>query len=107
MSNTPDAITERINRQYKWGFVTDIEADAVPKGLSEDLVRLISAKKNEPEFMLEWRLRAFRHWLTMQEPTWQFARHPPIDYQSSIYYAAPKPSKQLSSLDEEIGRAHV
>ncbi|MGH9459128.1 MAG: Fe-S cluster assembly protein SufB [Thermoanaerobaculia bacterium] len=93
-------IEQLANREYKWGFVTDIDADVVPPGLNEDVVRLISAKKNEPEFMLNWRLRALRHWRTMQEPRWANVKFPPIDYDSIIYYSAPKPKKQLTSLDE-------
>src|SRR5579872_2835076 len=85
---------------YKYGFVTDIDADVAPKGLSEDIVRFISAKKNEPEWLLEWRLKAYRHWLTMKEPQWANVHHPPINYQDVIYYSAPKPKKQLNSLDE-------
>ena len=100
MSTATDTIQEFANQEYKYGFVTDIEADVAPPGLNEDIVRLISAKKNEPEWMLEWRLKALRHWLTMKEPTWQFAKYPPIDYQAVIYYAAPKKRKELSSLDE-------
>ena len=79
-----------VDRPYKHGFVTEIECDAVAKGLSEDVIRMISAKKNEPAFMLEWRLKAFRHWLTMTEPHWATVRHPPIDYQGIVYYSAPK-----------------
>ncbi|HVV95471.1 MAG TPA: Fe-S cluster assembly protein SufB, partial [Hyphomicrobiales bacterium] len=86
--------------QYKWGFVTDVESDVAPKGLSEDIVRLISAKKNEPEWMLEWRLKAYRRWLTMREPRWANVTHPPIDYDDIHYYAAPKAKKALASLDE-------
>src|SRR5690606_34873751 len=82
------------------GFVTDIETDVMPPGLNEDVVRLISAKKNEPEFMLQWRLRAYRHWLTMKEPTWGHLQVSPIDYQAISYYAAPKNKKQPKSLDE-------
>src|SRR5437899_13094571 len=98
---TPTKTLEALaTRDYKWGFVSDIEADTIPPGLNEDVIRLISAKKAEPEFMLNWRLRSFRHWLTMKEPNWQQAKYPPIDYQRSIYYAAPKPKKRLNSLDE-------
>src|SRR3954462_113821 len=79
-----------VNREYAYGFVTDVETDTVPAGLNEDIVRLISAKKNEPEFMLEWRLKAYRHWLTMTEPKWPHVHYDPIDYQSSVYYSAPK-----------------
>jgi len=87
-------------QQYKYGFVTDIETESVPPGLNEDTIRAISAKKGEPEFMLEWRLRAYRHWLTMTEPTWANIHYPPIDYQAIVYYSAPKQKKGLKSLDE-------
>src|SRR6185437_1651474 len=100
MNTGIDTIESLAEREYKWGFVTDIGADSAPPGLNEDIIRLISAKKNEPEFMLEWRLRAFRHWQTMTEPKWPHVHYPPIDYQSIIYYSAPKPKKQLNSLDE-------
>src|SRR5437867_3449090 len=89
-----------LSREYPYGFVTEIDEDSVAAGLSEDVIRLISAKKNEPEWMLEWRLKAYRFWLTMTEPTWQNVHYPPIDYQNIIYYAAPKPRKALSGLDE-------
>jgi Fe-S cluster assembly protein SufB len=85
---------------YEWGFSSDIEQDFAPKGLSEDTVRFISAKKNEPEWMLEWRLKAYRHWLTMTPPDWAKLNVPPIDYQDAYYYAAPKAKKELTSLDE-------
>jgi len=85
---------------YEFGFVTDVEQDTVPPGLSEDVIRLISAKKNEPEWLLEWRLTAYRHWLTMQEPEWAHIHHPPIDYQAISYYAAPKAENRPKSLDE-------
>src|SRR3546814_2494706 len=75
--------------KYKYGFVTDIEAETAPKGLNEDIVRFISAKKAEPEWLLEWRLKAYRHWLTMPEPTWQKVKLPAIDYQHVYYYSAP------------------
>ena len=78
---TAESIHELAEREYKYGFVTDIETDMVPPGLDEDIIRLISAKKNEPEFMLEWRLKAFRHWKTLKEPTWANVHYPPIDYQ--------------------------
>src|ERR1044071_4182362 len=91
------------NRKYKWGFITDIEADEAPMGLNEEIVRFISAKKSEPKWMLDWRLKAYRHWLTMEEPTWARVHHPPIDYQSTIYYSAPKPKKQsLDEVDPEL-----
>lgn len=89
-----------VNQEYKYGFVTDVDADALPRGLNEDIIRMISAKKNEPAFMLEWRLKAYRRWITMKEPTWQHVHYPPIDYQDMIYYSAPKPKKKLNSLDE-------
>ncbi|MFN3659388.1 MAG: Fe-S cluster assembly protein SufB [Pseudolabrys sp.] len=86
--------------QYKYGFVTDIESEKAPKGLSEDIVRFISAKKNEPEWMLQWRLEAYRRWLTMREPTWARVNYPKIDYQDIYYYSAPKAFKAPKSLDE-------
>ena len=90
-----------IEREYKAGFVTDIEAESVPAGLSEDVIRLISSKKGEPEWLVEWRLKAYRHWLTMTEPTWQNVHYPPIDYQQIVYYSAPKSRKDApKSLDE-------
>ena len=92
---------QSATEKYKYGFVTDIEMDHAPKGLSEDIVRFISAKKEEPEWLLEWRLKAYRHWLTMPEPEWAKVKHPPIDYQDSYYYAAPKsPDDAPKSLDE-------
>ena len=94
------AIEALANREYKYGFVTDIEAEMIPRGLNEDIVRIISAKKNEPEWMLEWRLKAYRHWLTMTEPEWANVNYPKIDYQDIIYYSAPKPKKKLASIDE-------
>ncbi|MBD2233339.1 Fe-S cluster assembly protein SufB [Phormidium tenue] len=90
-----------VSQPYKYGFTTDIEADAIPRGLSEDVVRMISAKKNEPAFMLEFRLKAYRKWLTMKEPAWPNVKYPPIDYQNIVYYSAPKTQpKKLGSLDE-------
>ena len=100
MKENQDTLDLAVQNEYKYGFVTDIDTDAIPKGLSEDVVRLISSKKNEPEWMLDWRLKAYRHWLTMEEPNWPNVDYPPIDYQEIIYYAAPKPKKQLNSLDE-------
>ena len=85
---------------YEHGWSSDIETDFAPKGLSEDTVRFISAKKNEPEWMLDWRLKAFRHWLTMTPPDWAKLNVPPIDYQDAYYYAAPKAKPKLGSLDE-------
>src|SRR5262245_8584533 len=100
MTTATNAIEEFASKEYRWGFVTDIEAETVPKGLNEDIIRLISAKKREPEWLLEWRLKAYRHWLTMQEPTWSNVHYRTPDYQDIIYYAAPKPKAQLNSLDE-------
>ena len=94
------ALQNLVNQPYKHGFVTDIETEAVPKGLSEDVIRMISNKKEEPEWLLEFRLEAYRHWLTMEEPAWANVAHPTIDFQDIIYFAQPKPKKQLSSLDE-------
>src|SRR4030066_604117 len=101
MSSTEvSKIEELANKEYKYGFVTDIEADTLPKGLSEDIIRQLSAKKNEPEFMLEWRLKAYRHWLTMKEPHWANVQYSPINYQDLSYYSAPKKKPTLKSLDE-------
>jgi len=104
MSTTAKTVEAAVNREYEWGFVTDIEADALAPGLNEDIIRLISSKKNEPEFMLEWRLRAYRHWVKMDkgagEPRWANVTHPPIDYQSIVYYSAPKQSMVPGSLEE-------
>ncbi len=103
-----EAITARdiAAREYSAGFVTDIESETVPVGLSEDVIRLISAKKGEPEWLLEWRLKAYRHWLTMREPTWANVHHPPIDYQSIAYYSAPKQKKDgpksLADVDPKL-----
>src|SRR6266513_1152225 len=92
-------IEKLANREYKWGFVTDVEADSAPPGLNEEIVRFISAKKKEPQWMLDWRLKAYRHWLTMKEPHgWAKVKYPPIDYQQTIYYSAPK--RKIKSLDE-------
>ncbi|NNF07202.1 MAG: Fe-S cluster assembly protein SufB [Candidatus Eisenbacteria bacterium] len=93
-------LREIADEGYKYGFVSDIASDSVPKGLDEDVVRLISEKKGEPEFMLEWRLKAFRQWQKMVEPTWAKVDYPTIDYQDIIYYSAPKKKKKLNSLDE-------
>jgi Fe-S cluster assembly protein SufB len=97
MNQSIDAL---IKQEYQHGFTTDIDVDQLPCGLNEDTVRAISAKKNEPEFLLEWRLKAYRHWMTMKEPSWSTARYPAIDYQALSYYSAPKQKKQLNSLDE-------
>ncbi len=105
------AVTETVDQvkeveKYKYGFVTDIEADTAPKGLNEDIVRFISAKKNEPEWLLEWRLKAFRHWLTIEEPDWAKVGYPDIDYQDAYYYSAPKKKEDapdtLDDVDPEL-----
>jgi Fe-S cluster assembly protein SufB len=110
VSTSANTIETFANQEYKWGFVTEIDADTVPPGLNEDVIRLISKKKNEPEFMLEWRLKAYRHWLTMKEPTWANIHYPPIDYQAISYYAAPKTNadrpKSLDDVDPELLRAY-
>jgi len=90
MSTAAETIEGLVKKEYKYGFVTDVETESAPPGLNEDIVRLISAKKREPEFLLEWRLKAFRHWLTLKEPVWAHVHHPPIDYQGLVYYSAPK-----------------
>ncbi len=101
MSQQSDAILDEVtNSDYKYGFVTDIEMDFAPKGLSEDIVRFISAKKNEPEFMLQYRLKAYRYWQKMEEPIWAYVCYPKIDFQEITYYAAPKKKIELNSLDE-------
>jgi len=101
LGTTTNQIEALANQEYKYGFVTEIETDSAPRGLNEDIIRLISAKKYEPEFMLEWRLKAYRHWVTMEEPKWANVHYPPIDYQDIVYYSAPKSMKQRpKSLDE-------
>ncbi|MSU79753.1 MAG: Fe-S cluster assembly protein SufB [Gemmataceae bacterium] len=101
MTTATQTIEQFANKEYEWGFTSDIDADALPKGLSEDIVRRISAFKKEPQWLLDWRLKAYRHWTTMEEPRWwPNVSFPPVDYQDMIYYSAPKPKKQLSSLDE-------
>jgi Fe-S cluster assembly protein SufB len=113
MSANTKAIRELAEREYKWGFVTKIDEERVPAGLSADVIRLISGKKSEPEFMLEWRLKAYRHWASLEkaqaEPKWANIRYPPIDYQSIVYFSAPqsKPGlKTLDDLDPEILRTY-
>ncbi|HTC79300.1 MAG TPA: Fe-S cluster assembly protein SufB [Terriglobales bacterium] len=104
MSTNLKTISDLAQREYKWGFVTELEEDRVPKGLNEETIRIISAKKNEPEFMLEWRLRAYRHWASLEksqaEPKWANIKYPPINYQDISYYSAPKRKPGLASLDE-------
>src|SRR5512141_2228089 len=102
MSTATETIEGLVKQEYKYGFYTDVETDAAPPGLNEDIIRLISAKKNEPSFMLEWRLKAFRHWLTMKEPAWPNVHYPPIDYQSIVYYSAPKRKGQGPKSLEEV-----
>ncbi len=98
---TPDEELQSLaDQEYKWGFVTDIDADTIPKGLNEDVVRLISHKKEEPDWMLEFRLKAYRHWLTLEEPRWARLDFSPVDYQDAHYYSAPKQKKKLKNLDE-------
>ncbi len=100
MSKDTDILEELTSGEYKYGWETKIEAESAPKGLSEDIVRFISAKKEEPEWLLEWRLKAYRHWLTLEEPKWPNVNYPEIDFQDVIYYSAPKKKPQLNSLDE-------
>src|SRR6266852_6976723 len=106
MPTATSTIAELANREYQHGFITEIEADTVPRGLNEDVVRLISEKKKEPRFMLDWRLKAYRHWLTMTEPRWPNVHYPPIDYQNVIYYSAPKKKgdgpKSLEEIDPKL-----
>ena len=106
MPTATETIESLVKQEYKYGFVTDVEADSAPPGLNEDIIRLISTKKNEPEFMLEWRLKAYRHWLTMKEPTWPHVHYPAIDYQNAVYYSAPKKKgdgpKSLDEVDPKL-----
>jgi Fe-S cluster assembly protein SufB len=104
MSTNVNTIRDLAERDYKWGFITAIEEERVPKGLNEDTIRVISAKKHEPEFMLDWRLKAYRHWGSLEkaeaEPKWANVKYPPINYQDITYYSAPKQKPGLKSLDE-------
>ncbi len=100
MNDEKQLLDDLSRQQYKWGFVTDIESDTVPPGLSEDVIRFISAVKREPDWMLEFRLKAYRHWLTLTPPTWQKVRFPAVDFQAISYYSAPRQKKKLDSLDE-------
>ncbi|HSI22599.1 MAG TPA: Fe-S cluster assembly protein SufB [Methylophilaceae bacterium] len=110
MNTGTRSLDELIGREYKHGFYTLLETDTVPPGLNEDIIRLISAKKNEPEFMLKWRLQAYEHWLTMKEPKWANVHHPAIDYQDIVYYSAPKSDKSgprsLDDVDPELLRTY-
>ena len=126
--DTAETVRAVVGDKYKYGFVTDIETETAPKGLNEDTIRFISAKKSEPQWLLEWRLRAYRTWTQMQEPNWAKIGYPAIDYQDAYYYSAPKVKQAPKSLDEldpellrtyeklgiplkeqerQIGRAHV
>jgi Fe-S cluster assembly protein SufB len=106
MSTATETIEGLVKTEYKYGFVTDVETDSAPPGLNEDIVRFISQKKGEPEFMLEWRLKAYRHWLTLKEPTWPHVKYPPIQYQESVYFSAPKKRgdgpKSLDEVDPKL-----
>src|SRR5215203_2553523 len=106
MQTSNDTIEQFATQEYQFGCITDVEQDTFPPGLNEDVIRALSAKKEEPEWMLEWRLKAYRHWLTMEEPTWANVRYTPIDYQSIAYYSAPKPKgsgpKSLDEVDPEL-----
>ncbi len=106
MSTPPEDLESLVGKDYEAGFVTDIETDTVPPGLNEDVIRLISTKKEEPEWLLEWRLKAYRHWLTMTEPDWPHVHYPPIDFQATSYYSAPKSKddapKSLDEVDPEL-----
>src|SRR5438270_5361770 len=103
MPTETSEIETLANREYKWGFITDIEADAAPAGLNEEIIRFISHKKGEPDWMLQHRLKAYRHWLTMEEPKWAAVNYEPIDYQSTVYYSAPRPKKaNMDEVDPEL-----
>jgi len=109
-----NAVEDLTRNEYKYGFITDIESDTVPPGLNEDIIRLISTKKNEPEFMLQWRLKAYRHWAKLEkaqaEPKWANIHYPPIDYEAVSYYSAPKNKgegpKSLEEVDPELLRTY-
>ncbi|HLT42968.1 MAG TPA: hypothetical protein VKZ95_09715, partial [Sphingobacteriaceae bacterium] len=100
MKTEEEILDELTKEEYKYGFVTDIEMDILPKGLSEEIIRFISAKREEPEWLLEWRLKAYQQFLTMSVPTWQNFKHPEVDFQDMSYFAAPKEKPKLDSLDE-------
>src|SRR6516164_3692515 len=106
-TDTVEQLRSLTEQKYKYGFVTEIEAETAPKGLNEEIIRFISAKKREPAWLLEWRLKAYRHWLTMTEPRWAKVSYPPIDYQDHYYYSAPKMAarpKSLAEVDPELLR---
>ncbi len=109
MKTEAHSVEELANQEYKYGFVTDIESESVPPGLDESVIRLISKKKNEPEFLVKWRLSAYRHWLTMKEPDWANVTYPPIDYQAISYYSAPRSHAgptSLAEVDPELHRTY-
>ncbi len=109
MSTAVETVKQITEREYQWGFVTPVEEETVPPGLDEEVIRLISRKKDEPEWLTEWRLEAFRRWKTMEEPRWARVHYPPIDYQAISYFAAPKQKERPKSLDEidpEIRRTY-
>ena len=108
MSSKPQDLDALVGQKYRHGFVTDIESDTVPPGLDESVIRLVSQKKGEPQFMLDWRLKAYRHWLTMQEPEWANVTYKRPDYQEIVYYSAPRQKKGPNSMEEvdpELKRA--
>ena len=101
MSANKDEINSLVESRYKHGFITDIESESLPPGINEDVIRAISAKKNEPKFMLDWRLKSYKHWLTLKEPTWAHVDYTPINYQEISYFSAPKSdADRPKSLDE-------
>ena len=107
MATSTDNIEELAKQDYKYGFGSDVDAEAIPVGLNEQIVRTISAKKNEPAWLLDWRLKAFRVWQTMTEPKWHNVSFPPVNFQDIIYYSAPKKKPQLASLDELLSLIHI
>ena len=106
MSTATETIESLVKQEYKYGFVTDVETESAPPGLNEDIIRLISRKKKEPEWLLDWRLKAYRHWLTMKEPTWPDVHYPPIDYQDITYFSRPRTEgdgpKSLDEVDPKL-----
>ena len=105
MPTPVNSVEALATQEYKYGFYTDVEADLIPPGLNEDIIRLISAKKNEPAWMLEWRLKSYRHWLTMTEPKWANIKFGPIDYQTIHYYSAPRSLRSGSGATTHAPRA--